>query len=395
MRRIVKAIRQFQIRDFFAPFIFLILFIPSLWFRFYNRIHKRNLWLIAEQGEARDNGYHFYKYIRKDHPNDYCFYAIKPTAAKYKEVQKLGNIIQYGSIKHWLYYMSANLNISSQKSGNPCPIFWYFIHVTLHLYNNRVFLQHGITKDDSNWLYYNKTRFKYFICGAKREYDYILQQFGYSKRQLLLTGFPRWDNLQDTSKRQKRKAILIMPTWREWLGGEGKSKIKTEDFKKTTYYRKWDSVLHDRAFIKRVEQEGTTVYFYPHANMQKFLKSFSTSSENIKIVSTKQDIQKLFNKCNLMITDYSSVAFDFAYLEKPVIYYQFDIKEYRARQYQEGYFEYEKDGFGPIVKDAGELHKAVSQFYQGILWQKYQNRATNFFKIMDKGNCKRVYEALK
>lgn len=392
MKRVKRAFMQVRPRDILAPLIFLLMLVPSLLFRLINWLKHRKLWLVAEQGEARDNGYHFYKYVREKHPGDFCFYAINPESAGYKKVEKLGNAIKWGSLRHWLYYMSANLNISSQKSGNPCPIFWYVVHVKLGLYDNRVFLQHGITKDDSKWLYYSQTHFKYFVCGVKREYDYILKKFGYKKENLLLTGFPRWDDLKDTSKEQKNKSILIMPTWRNWLGGDTNKVFTTKDFSKTDYYKKWSEIINDKEFIKYIEKNGIDVYFYPHIHMQKFLSYFASMSKNIKIVSCDSDIQEYFNKCSLMITDYSSVAFDFAYLGKPVIYYQFDLKEYRKRQLQEGHFSYEDDGFGPVCRVAADVVKAVVSL-RSI--RQYSNRAREFFDFQDSNNSKRVYEAIK
>lgn len=365
MERVKKAFMQVKPRDILAPLIFLLMVIPSLIFRLINKIKHRKLWLVAEQGEARDNGYHFYKYVREKHPSDYCFYAINPESAGYKKVGKLGNVIKWGSLKHWLYYMSANLNISSQKSGNPCPIFWYVVQVKLGLYRNRVFLQHGVTHNDSKWIYYDKTKFRYFICGTRKEYDFIRKKFGYPDENLALTGFPRWDALKDISKKQKQKSILIMPTWRNWLGGDRNNIFKVDYFEKTNYFIKWNELLNDKNFINYIEKNNIVVYFYPHINMMQFLDSFKTASNNIKIIPSDQNIQDFFNKCNLMITDYSSVAFDFAFLNKPVIYYQFDQEEFRIRQLKEGFFSYERDGFGPVVKNPMDVVKCVEKFLRG------------------------------
>jgi len=51
---------------------------------------------------------------------------------------------------------------------------------------------------------------------------------------------------------------------------------------------------------------------------------------------------------SLLITDYSNLFFDFAYLKKPIIYTQFDYEEYRKTQYKKGYFDYTIHGFGPV-----------------------------------------------
>lgn len=378
-------------RDFLAPFIFILFLVPSTIFRLINLVKGRKLWLVAEHGEARDNAYHFFKYIRENYPKDYCYYAIKTDDPEFSKVAKYGNIIKYGSLKHWLYYLSANLNITTQKSGNPCPIFFAFIHTTLGLYRNRVFLQHGITQNDVKFVYYKRAKFKYFICGAKPEYDYVKERFGYPDGSVILTGFPRWDNLKHKNKNDEIKHILIMPTWRNWLGGEKNVVFKTRDFKKTEYYQRWNELINNKDFIDYIENNSIKVFFYPHYGMQKYIDAFTIKSNNINIITLKEDIQKYFNKCDLMITDYSSVAFDFAYLRKPIIYYQFDKEKFRKLQYAEGYFDYEHDGFGPVCNTLEELLKSIKSKPK----KEYAERENSFFIYHDKNNCKRVYEAIK
>lgn len=395
--RVIKAVKQIKIRDVLAPIVFLLVLVPSLMFRLINCLLRRKLWLIAEEGEARDNGYHFYKYVRKKHPKDYCFYAIKPESAGYKKVEKLGNVIKWGSLRHWLYYMSANLNISSQKSGNPCPIFWYVVHVTLGLYRNRVFLQHGVVMNDLKFVYYNCSKFKYFVCGAKSEYEYVLKRFGYDSKNLLFTGLPRWDGLCDISRRKGDRSILIMPTWRQWLGGERNRIFSVKGFKETDYFKYWNGLLNNRDFVHFIEKNNITVFFYPHVNMQKFVDLFRSGSKFIKLVSLDQDIQTFFNKCNLMITDYSSAMFDFAFLKKPIIYYQFDLRAFRKKQYGEGYFSYRRDGFGDVVMGERELIGKIKFYAEQDFKneQKYIDRDENFFVLRDRENCSRVYRAIK
>ena len=396
MERIRQALKQFRPADFLAPFILLIMIIPALIFRLVNKLKKRDLWLICEQkNAARDNGYYFYKYVREKHPNDFCFYAIDKKSKAYERVKPLGHIIQFGSLKHWLYYLAANLNISSQKNGNPNTILFYVLHVNLGLLRNRVFLQHGVIKDDLKFAYYSKTKFKYFVCGAKREYDYILENFGYNKESLILSGLPRWDSLKDKS--QNQKTILVMPTWRDWLGKENNALNQIKDFTTTDFYKNWSALINSPRLIKKIEDDDITVLFYPHINMQKFLKYFRAPSKNIKILSTDYDIQGYLEKANLMITDYSSAVFDFALLRKPIFYYQFDLKAYRKRQHPEGYFSYEKDGFGRIAKTKGALVRDIIKCIERGFKNEhcYLKREDNFFMRNDRKNCERVYEAIK
>lgn len=391
MTRVKNAIKQMKLRDFFAPFIFLILLIPSITFRLINKIKKRKLWLIAEDGQARDNGYHFYRYIRLNHPDDYCFYAIDYASSGFEKVNKLGNTVRYGGARHWLFYMAADLNISSQKGGNPCPIFWYFMHVVLGQFKNRIFLQHGVISNQLDWLYYKKCKFKYFITSTKNEYEYIKKYYGYPQESVILTGLSRWDNLINS---QDGNAILVMPTWRKDLGLQD-NHFDKERFLRSDYYNAWNGLLNDDLFIEFVEKNNILVYFYPHQRMQSALGLFNTKSKNIKIVSLDEDIQEFFSKCSIMITDYSSAVFDFAYLKKPIIYYQFDKEYFHEKQYKSGTFSYERDGFGKIVITRGELIDEIKRIYKNGIDNLYLKRIENTFIFYDDRNSERIYNAIK
>jgi CDP-glycerol glycerophosphotransferase (TagB/SpsB family) len=394
MKKIKDSIKYIKLRDLTAPFIFLLIIIPALIFKLINRIKKRQLWLIFERDTyARDNGYHFYKYVRTEHPNDFCFYVIDKKCKDYNKVKEYGNIIQYRSLKHWLYYLAADYNISNNKNGNPNQPFFYVIHVVFGLFKNRVFLQHGITKDDAKWLYYKNTKFKYFICGAKREFDFIKERFGYPEGNVIYTGFPRFDNLYNN--KIDKKQLLIMPTWRNWLGRETNNFAKKEDITKTEFFKNWNELLTNKEFVEFIEKEDIKVLFYPHSRMQSFLNKFEISSKNIKLVDTSTDIQKVLKESALLITDYSSVYMDFAYMIKPVIYFQFDYKEYREKQYQDGYYDYKKDGFGPVETKTTKMIETIINVYKNGLEKKYYDRMNAFFEIKDKKNSERIYKILK
>lgn len=393
LKKFKDSLKYIKLKDILAAFIFILMIIPSLCFRLINKLKKRKLLLVTEDGHtARDNGYHFYKYIKTNHPEDYCFYVIDKKSEGYDKVKEYGNIIQYGSLKHWLYYLSANYNISNHKNGNPNAPLFYVIHVILGLYNNRVFLQHGITINDGIWLYYKNTKFKYFICGAKREYEFISEKFGYPEGSVIYTGFPRFDNLYNNNVNKKQ--ILIMPTWRNWLSRETNALGEKYEFKETDYYKNWNSFLNNSRFIKFIEKNNLQVLFYPHINMQKFLKDFNVKSKNIKITSTKTDIQKVLKESAIMITDYSSVFMDFAYMCKPILFYQFDYNDFRQKQYGEGYYNY-KDGLGISVEKCDDLVDELIKLYEKGLNNKYLKKMNDFFELKDQKNCERIYQYLK
>ena len=98
-----------------------------------------------------------------------------------------------------------------------------------------------------------------------------------------------------------------------------------------------------------------------------------------------------------MITDYSSTAMDFAYMDKPLVYYQFDQERFRNEHFEEGYFHYERDGFGPVAKTEKELLSHLEQILKDPVSaaEAYQKRIEAFFPLRDMKNSERIYQAVK
>ena len=94
-----------------------------------------------------------------------------------------------------------------------------------------------------------------------------------------------------------------------------------------------------------------------------------------------------------MITDYSSVFFDFAYLKKALIYYQPE-DDYH---YEDSYFDFESMGFGDVIHDEDKLLEKIEYYIKNECdnEDKYKERVNKFFKYNDKNNCKRVYDWIK
>ena len=131
--------------------------------------------------------------------------------------------------------------------------------------------------------------------------------------------------------------------------------------------------------------------------MQKDSRRFKSGSDRITIVSKEtHDVQELLMDCALLVTDYSSVFFDVAFLRKPVVYYQFDEEEFRKYHYQKGYFDFRRDGFGPVCTTQEALLEALTEsFENGMEMQtEYAQRTERFFPLHDGNNCRRTFEAI-
>lgn len=361
---------------------------------------RPDMWLICEDyNEARDNGYWLYKYIRKEHPEQDVVYAINKKSVDYQRVKDLGEVIQYGGYKHWVYYLAASKNISSQKGGKPNAAVCYVLEVYGILKNKRVFLQHGVICSDMPWCYYKNTKMRLFVCGAKKEYEFIKETYGYPEDYVKYLGLTRFDGLHDFKVKQNQ--ILVMPTWREWIDTPtSKSTLLDDisDFKNTEYFQAWNAFLNSKKIAELLDQFELTMIFYPHRNMQKYIKEFTKSSDKIIMADwEKYDVQTLLKESAFLITDLSSIFMDFGYMRKPMLYYQFDMEKFRKGQYQQGYFEYSRDGFGPVCKTLEEVEEQLFYYAQKELQNedKYMKREEEFFQLWDTENCKRNYEAIR
>ncbi|EFS2120377.1 capsular biosynthesis protein, partial [Campylobacter jejuni] len=326
------------------------------------RAKNANLWIFADMASrADDNAEHLYRYVMNNHPKQKIVFTLRKDSCDYLRLKKEGfNLVDPRSLhfKYLLYKASKVISSHIDKY-----IFNAFGGDTLKT-KDFVFLQHGVTKDDiSSWV--NKRKIDIFITSTKAEYNSIAGDFNhykFSTKEVVLTGLARWDALIKNNV-LNTKQILIMPTWREYLSGKIQKygvRTKNPDFTKSLYFQKWQEFLCSKKLENLAKKYGYGVVFIPHPQVRIYLDDFNLPS--YIITSYKTSMQELFCKSSLMITDYSSVAFEMAILNKPVLYYQFDKDEFFAKHsYTQGYFNYEKDGFGEVFEDINILFKKITK----------------------------------
>lgn len=368
----------------------------SLCYRF-NKEYS-NVWLVCERGDdAGDNGYSFFKFLCVSHPEINAFYLMDDSnQANLKKVQSIGRVVPYGGIRHKILFILAKYLVTAHR-GTIEP--WNYQKIRKHkiLVSKKqkyIFLQHGVTKDDvSNVLGREHTSFDLFITGAKPEYEYIVSTFGYDKEEVVYTGFARFDDLYSN---QTKKQILFMPTWRKKLAWSDSMK-KADRFKESEYFRRYQSLLNNEELNDLLVSNGYKLIFYPHHEMQQFINYYSTSSESIVIADKDTfDVQALLKESVLLLTDYSSVFFDFGYMDKPIVYYQFDQADFFESHYKRGYFNYEMDGFGPVLNEeqmvVNYIKASIDSNFK--LEGKYSERIERFFPLKDQKNCERIFQSI-
>ena len=352
---------------------------------------KRNNWLICERGyDAQDNGFIFYKYLVDNHPEINATFLIKKTSPEFEKVSKIGRVIEFGSLKHFLMVIGYPVKISSHLFGYApwVQLFTYYRRNKTH--DRHIFLQHGITKNFHEGLCGDVCRsLDLFVCGAKPEYDSISHTFYYRNGVPQYTGFARFDLLTNTTA---NKQILVMPTWRRLL-----SNVDNLTFLSSDYYKEWNSLLHNKTLINYCRNNQFKIIFYLHYSLQKYSSLFE-GNDVIEIIPFGQEtVQNLLRHSSLLITDFSSVYFDFAYMNKPLVYFQFDESTFYDNHYTKGYFDYRRDGFGDVCLTIDDVIISFEHIVDNhfTVEKKYMDRADHFFTYRDNNNCNRIFDAIK
>ena len=355
------------------------------------RLRHPCMWIITERpDQARDNGLAFFRYLRKEHPEIDACYVIDGDAPDRVKMAGLGNIVGFNSWRHYVYYCASRMHISAHVGGC-APADAIIVKKLKGLLGFKdVFIPHGVSYGVAEFCLKKYADIDLFICSGKPEYENVLANYGYSKGEVAYTGFPRLDGWYGAKVDPRQ--IVVMPTWRLYIAQD-----PSVVFEETQYFKAYQALLNDPRLTCFLVKNDLHLVFYLHNEMQKYVGSFSTDCPNVAIARNDEyDIQELLKSSALLVTDYSSVHFDFAYMEKPVIYFQFDQDEFFSRQYEASGFHAESDGFGPVVYTLNALVDEIEESFKGQFHPapEYSTRMHDFYQLHDDKNCERVFEAI-
>ncbi len=363
---------------------------------------KKPVWVFVDRiRDADDSARILFEYVKNNNIPVDAYFIIDPSAKQYNDIKKYGNTVIPFSKEHLFLYLVCDAVISSQCNGVIENPFLDRCEEVRDMYHNHkiVFLQHGVIKDDmSPTLNRYDTGIDIFITSAYKEWKSIVDgAYCYSREQVWLTGLPRFDKLYS----EKSNTVLIMPTWRkeymENVRDENSNEyvwVPKNDFYTSKYYLRWKKIL-DSKFLKYIhEKTNYDFVFVPHPLVKKYFQIDET--EFLKKANT-DSYRDLYAEAAVLITDYSSAVFDGVFLNKPVIYYQFDKKQFfKNHTYKKGYFDYRKDGFGPVCRTGFSLFLMLLSMAYDIKYvsKKYKKRTESFLQYKDNNNCKRICDKL-
>lgn len=366
-------------------------------------------WVLSDRGAAaNDNGEHLFKHLRNSRPDINARYVLDKTSPDWKRLVREGygpNLVPARSLRWRLLLSAARVELSSHTM-NP-SLRWRRPET------KRVFLTHGVLNQDLS-SYYRKSSPDLTITTTVAEHSYLkenAQRFGLSPNSISRTGMPRLDSLyfrNQKDDRGSRNIFLIAPTWRRFLTRSSTEPDQEQNlFSNSEYFKSWLSLLSSERLASLAEQHEARITFLPHPQSYQLFRSQHFPA-NVSIADYDvTDIQDLFVKACLLITDYSGIGFDLASIGRPVFYYQFDYSKVfgsaakspkKLHTYDgTGYFNYERDGFGPVSETLDSLLDDLELLAARGFKQEdtYYHRANFTFSQLDGKNCKRVVSAVE
>jgi len=355
---------------------------------------------------ARDNGEALFRYINKHVPQiaESTYFVIDKKSSDYKRLRKVGKVVALGSLKHKYLYLNSKLIMSSHlHQGFSSPYYGrdkYRLIADL-MERKFIWLQHGVAINEINGA---SNKFNQGVTGlvvsANPEYKmFSTDKYFYDKDNILLTGIPRLDR----KKAKSNKTITVIPTWRNYITGkilDNGLHEKNEEFEQTEFYKRFADILTNALLLEKLKKKGLKIDFILHPGMMNQVDSFKKFESNLVNIVQPENVnyEDIFSRSQLMITDYSSVLFDFSYLYKPTILYQFDRDDFLHEHYEKSsFFDYDRDSPGPVLFEHNQLIDAIIDAINNdfAIKSKYKKRIDNLFIHHDYNNSKRLIRELR
>jgi hypothetical protein len=363
-------------------------------------------WVFIDRDTmGQDNAEAMYRHMTKAHPEVNSWFVVSRTSPDWERLKADGfRLVDYGSLEHVILMRRAAYLLSSQAD-----------RYILAPYNTKiygggswrfVFLQHGVTHNDlSRWL--NPKPIHLFVTATVDEHASIVgdgSPFRFSEKEARRTGFPRHDLLREKAlarPESARRSLLVMPTWRNSLQTPpvvGGRRDLHPGFAESAYAREWGAFLGSDRLRSIAAEHDLDICFAPHPNFQVHLDVFGVPDDVQVVRYLDSDIQQVIAGAAVMVTDYSSLAFEAAFIDTPVVYFQFDYDEFfsGAHALRRGRFSYPSDGFGPVTRTVDDALDGVGQMLDddGAQRKLYLERMARTFGERDGGASERVFREI-
>ncbi|MCF6138777.1 CDP-glycerol glycerophosphotransferase family protein [Pseudalkalibacillus berkeleyi] len=300
-----------------------------------------------------------YEYLEQNHPTYKMFWSVDKRYAETFRKEGIPHINRF-SLK-WLF-ATARAKYWVTNSRMPLWIPKPKNTVYLQTWHGTPLKRLAADMEEVHMPGTNTQKYKKNFHKESRNWDYLISPNGYSteifrrafnfEKEMIESGYPRNDILHNHDNEEnirklkskmgipiEKKVILYAPTWRDdQFYGKGRYKFDLAlDLNKLRDELGEEYVIILRMHYLVAENFDLSPY-------EGFAFDFSLHG----------DISELYLISDLLITDYSSVFFDFGNLKRPMIFYVYDIENYRDKL-RGFYFDFEQEAPGPLVKTTDEV----------------------------------------
>lgn len=311
---------------------------------------------------------------------------INKIPEKYKS-----HIIYKYTFKHYLYFFKSKTFIGTEALVHSIDLKTFNVLPLKKISSknlNYVFLQHGVmymvSLDSESRKMFKRKRLNgcyRVVVSSQAESDHFTQLGRHYEDDIYITGLPKYDRNVMNDDADK---IVIMPTWRPW-------EINTirDDFTETGYFKMimniYNSVPDD---LKE------KVIILPHPLVLNELKHIEESVAKKMLVNARYD--DILKETRLLITDYSSIAYDAFYRGARVIFYWEEKDECMANYGPTTKLMLnENNVYGDYFYNTDGLSEAIRFNYDNPQQQTYIDRYSEIVEFRDGKNTERLIQFLK
>lgn len=376
----------------------IVFFLLGTVFRFFSFLPIiPNTFIFESQsgGKYDDNPKAIYDYLKKQNDTYYqLFWSLRYRDRKIIEDENIKVLYRF-SIR-WLYYMArAEFWVINARIPTWIPKRKETTYI--QTWHGTPLKKLALDMDTIGMPGANLENYKKNFLKETMKWDYLIAPNQYSKeifkscfdfkKQFIDSGYPRNDilyqknNSEDIKKLKKKlnlplgkKIILYAPTWRDdYYISKGHYRFK---------------IPFDIEKVREVMGKDAVFIFRAHYLVAESLNKVGNQND-IYNFSIKEDISDLYLVSDLLITDYSSVFFDYANLKKPMLFYAYDYEHYRDNL-RGFYFDIEKDSPGPFVTVENDFYNYLKEFIHTGKFLNYEAKLSFFntkYCSWEKGNA--------
>ena len=333
------------------------------------------------------NAYLLFEYYLKENINE-AYYIINIESDLYKslvEQKKTKNLILYDPTKKNFYDEIYSYLLNSMIIVNSFVFFDIQTIVNNVSYLKYILITHAIgyfkikiLKDQLINLSRNKRN---IIISSPYEYELFKNKFGYREQYMHKAGLPRYERLSSVTKNQsENQCILISFTYREY---------NNDVYQKSLFKKNLEALLKDSNLITFLENKKVDLIYIQHHYDYKRNRPFNPEDFPYVKYRNQSFLSYYIEQCSLFITDFSTISFDFMFMNKPALFYKIDLEDEMNFEEKE-YMNFDKNNvtsfyFGHVFSEQNELINKIKEYvnknfeidddlkkkYESIFYYKY------------------------